>query len=221
MDPLSKIISRFSNLNKRNKLILGIGILAGILFLYYLLIYAPLSRALETKRGDIKKKEDDLVKKERLIKNRPKREKDKEKLGEVLSELKKRFLFEEQIPEFLKELGERTRQFELDSSPPNPQRMLDQEGYKEQPIRIGSIKSNYHTLAKFLNTLENLPILITVNNVQISPGHEVSSVGVGGFPLETLGEESPQAPSSQRGTGELNSSLSLSVYILLPQENEK
>jgi Tfp pilus assembly protein PilO len=223
MNPLSKIISRFSNLNKRQKLVLGIGILVGFLFLYYLLLYAPLGRTLETKKGDLKRKKDDLARQQRLIENTPKREKQKEDYGKALAELKKGFLLEEQIPEFLKELGEITRQFQFDSSPPNPQRMLDQEGYKEQNIRIDSIKSDYHTLAGFLNTLENLPTLITVNNVQVSPDYEVSSrgVGTGEFPLENVGEGPPPTASARIATGKLSSSLTLSVYILLPEENEK
>jgi Tfp pilus assembly protein PilO len=168
MNPLSKIIPRFSNLGKREKLILGMGILMGLLLLYYFLIYAPLSMAVETKRGELKSKKADLIKKESLIKNIPAREREKEELSEAFSGLKKRFLFEEQISEFLKELGKMTRRFKFDSASTNPQRMVDQEGYKEQTIRIDSIKSDYHSLAKFLNTLENLPTLITVNSVQIS-----------------------------------------------------
>ena len=225
MNPLSKISSRISEMSKRGKITFAALILIAVVLLYYFLVFAPLTRALAEATEELEKKKGDLASQGRLIESVPRRQEDKEKLTGIFSEVRKKFLIEEQIPEFLKQLEKRTNKLGLDSSPPNPQRLLEQEGYNEQPIRIDGIKSDYHTLARFLNELENLPTLVNVNTVTISPGHGVSSRGVGEFPLEGppgLGGTPPPAPapapSLETGSGELSSSVSLSVYILSPKE---
>lgn len=165
---------KYIPLNKNIKIVIAIGIIAGIAALFYFLIFAPKQKdikKLTAENQGLQKKVDEAAEAE---KQQTELEKQLAAKKEEFEEIAKIFPEKQDIPDLLSSISDLGKRAGLDFNVFQPkQEALAEEGfYFKIPISI-KLTGPYHNIGYFLGEVSGLERLVTVDNITLSSPKEV------------------------------------------------
>ena len=163
-----KIYSWEETSTKREKILIVLITIILPLFIYYKFYYIPTTKKINLIKEDIKKIELEVAKLESFAKREKVIETEVERRKKYLEEIKNILPTEKEIPQLLKTVSELARKHKLEILKFTPYQEEKRDYYNIIPFEI-EFKGYFYDIIKFLNEVENLSRLVTLNNIEILP----------------------------------------------------
>ncbi len=163
-----KIYSWEETSTKREKILIVLITIILPLFIYYKFYYIPTTKKINLIKEDIKKIELELAKLESFVKREKIIETEVERRKKFLEEIKNILPTEKEIPQLLKTVSELARKHKLEILKFTPYQEEKRDYYNIIPFEI-EFKGYFYDIIKFLNEVENLSRLVTLNNIEVLP----------------------------------------------------
>lgn len=153
---------------KREKILLIIMTALLPLFLFYKFYYQPTKDTIHKYKEEIQQLNLEIAK----LENFAKKEKELELLlrerKKFLEEIKETLPTEKEVPKLLKNISLMTKQTQLDILNFTPKNEEKRNYYVAIPFEI-VVKGNFPNIIKYLNQVESLPRLITLESIEFLP----------------------------------------------------
>jgi len=153
---------------KREKILIILITIVVPLFLYYKFYYLPSKAKINHIKEDIKKLELEIAKLESFVKREKIIESEVEKRKKFLDEIKSILPTEKEIPQLLKNVSELAKKHKLEILRFTPRQEERKDYYNIIPFDM-ELKGYFYDIIKFLNEVESLPRLVTLNNIEVLP----------------------------------------------------
>lgn len=153
---------------RREKILIILVTIVVPLFLYYKFYYLPSKAKINHIKEDIKKLELEIAKLESFVKREKIIESEVEKRKKFLDEIKSILPTEREIPQLLKNVSELAKKHNLEILRFTPRQEERKDYYNIIPFDM-ELKGYFYDIIKFLNEVESLPRLVTLNNIEVLP----------------------------------------------------
>ncbi|MBU1006473.1 MAG: type 4a pilus biogenesis protein PilO [Candidatus Omnitrophica bacterium] len=165
---------------KVKDIIFAIGISIIAISMTYYLLYIPKVRQIAGLQKETKKLHGEIEEIEKMVRRVPDPKKEIEVLGERLQKLKEKATDKEQIPKIIQQLFQKTGELNIEVVSINPREETEEnsidipEGVSKVYIEI-KIKCSYRTLLQYVEALNHLPLLFTLEDLSIGKDSEEGS----------------------------------------------
>lgn len=154
--------------SKREKILLIIGTIFVPLFLFYKFYYLPAKEKIKILHEDIKKLELEIAKLETFVKREKELEAQLKNRKIFLEEIKAILPTEKEVPQLLKDVNAMAKKNGLEILKFTPGNEEKKDYYNIIFFDM-QVKGTFPELIKFLNDVEKLPRLVTLNSIEFSP----------------------------------------------------
>lgn len=138
------------------------------LFLFYKFYYLPSKTKITQIKEDINKLELEIRKLESSVRRVKIIEAEVERRKTFYDEIQKILPTEKEIPQLLKTVSELARENKLEILRFAPRQEETKDYYNSIPFDM-ELKGYFYDIIKFLNNVERLPRLVTLNNIEVLP----------------------------------------------------
>ncbi|BAU22837.1 hypothetical protein THC_0442 [Caldimicrobium thiodismutans] len=153
---------------KREKILLIVGTILVPLFLFYKFYYLPAQEKIKILNEDIKKLEIEIAKLESFVKREKELEAQLKNRKIFLEEIKTILPNEKEVPQLLKDVNSMAKKNGLEILKFTPGSEEKKDFYNIIYFDM-QFKGTFSEIIKFLNDVEKLPRLVTLNNIEFSP----------------------------------------------------
>lgn len=153
------------------------------LILAYGLLYIPKSREIIKLQKEATKIYNEIESVEKMINRVPNPKKEIELLQERLQRLKEKATDKEQLPKIIQQLFRKTGELNIEVISIKPHDYVEEKGSSNLPEGVSkayievNIRCPYRALVNYIEALNSLPLLFTIENLSIEkPGLDISEV---------------------------------------------
>ncbi len=152
----------------RGRIGIGIGISLGIILFFYIGGYNPQAKLIKKIRKEIAKENLNISQMKTSLKEYKELKEECEAMSARLVSLENRFIGEEEIFSFFRELGLRAKTYGIEYIEIVPEKVISGEYYDQIPVKI-QLYSAYHTLGMFLSDVAKRQKMssIAVQNIEM------------------------------------------------------
>ncbi|MBU0759941.1 MAG: type 4a pilus biogenesis protein PilO [Candidatus Omnitrophica bacterium] len=168
---------------KIKEIILATGISIIAISMTYYLLYVPKARQIAGLQKETKSFHEDIEEMEKMICRVPNPKKEIEVLGERLQKLKEKATDKEQTPRIIQQLFQKTGELNIEVISINPREETGEssidipEGVGKIYVEI-KIRCSYKTLLAYIEALNHLPLLFTLEDLSIEKAGKEASENV-------------------------------------------
>lgn len=165
---IEKLKSWEEERTKREKILLVIMTIILPLFLFYRFYYQPTEEKIKKYKEEIKTLELEIAKIETFAKKEKELEVQLVKRKEFLEEIKDILPTEKEVPKLLKNISSMAKQAQLEMINFTPKGEEKKDYYTIIPFEM-QVKGNFPNIIKFLNSVETMSRLVTIENIEFAP----------------------------------------------------
>ncbi len=150
---------------KREKFLIVFVTILVPLFLFYQFYYTHAKEKINIVRNEVRKLDLEIKKYEDMVKRLKILEEQMKQRKEFLKKLKEILPSEKEIPDILKRISDLAKENNLEVITFEPGQEIPQDYYNIIPLKM-EIQGRFNNVIGFLNSIENLPRLIALNDIK-------------------------------------------------------
>ncbi len=170
---MARILETISKLPKSRKILIGVGLFAVILALYFYFFYMPNSKILKEKTTEMVRLETDVRQLRAIAADIKRYQAENLKLREELNLAMAQLPTSKEIPSLLANVSNLGKESGLEFLLFRPMPEVSREFYADIPVEI-KVKGTYKDVAVFFDRVGKLPRIVNISGVTIEGAKEVA-----------------------------------------------